>query len=54
MARLSIASRCLTVLLVLAVFSETKASTHEKGEITIDKKGNNILITFLNAAPLMR
>ncbi|XP_078360099.1 uncharacterized protein LOC144644476 [Oculina patagonica] len=38
MASLAIARKCLTVLLVLAVFSETKASKHEKGEITIDKK----------------
>lgn len=51
MARLAIASICFTALLVLrlpgAVFSESKASTHEKGEITIDKKGNDILFLTL-------
>jgi len=39
----SFASFCLTVLLVMhlpeAVFSRSKAATHVKGEITIDKKG---------------
>ena len=39
----SFASFCLTALLVMhlpkAVFSKSKAATHDKGEITIDKKG---------------
>lgn len=46
----SLASFCLTVLLVLhlpeAVFSRSKAATHDKGEITIDKKGKVKVIDY--------
>jgi len=44
----SFASFCLTALLLVhlpeAVFSKSKAATHDKGEITIDKKGKVIVI----------
>lgn len=60
MARLPIArlaSLCLTALLVVqlpeAVFSKSKAHTHDKGEISIDKKGNNFHSTVFTNTVLL-
>ena len=44
----SFASFCFTALLVVhlpeAVYSKSKVATHDKGEITIDKKGKVMVI----------